>query len=164
MLEKFRSQILMNKKKVITIGWISLILIVLIIFASSTGTTSIHDDELTTAAEFNIGEMVFGTLIRLILVLGLIYGLFSLYKLFQKGELKAARKRLQIIETQRFSPKQVVAILRVDEQEILLGISDTQITFLKLISPPMDMEEGIRLDAQTDQKAFQDYMDDQNEH
>jgi flagellar biogenesis protein FliO len=152
-----------NRKLAITIGWVSLVLIVLIIAANMGGSSAVNADELSASTEFNIGEMVFGTMIRLVLVLALIYGLFSIYRLFQKSDLKIAKRRLQIVDLHRFSQKQAVVILRVDDQELLIGLTDHEITFLKTISAGNQKTELQDFNDDPDRKPFQDYMDEQNE-
>jgi flagellar biogenesis protein FliO len=119
-----------NKKIAITVGWVSLVLIILI-YAAGSGSMTPDTDAATSTAEFNIGEMVFGTFIRLLLVLALIYGIFSIYRLFQKGNAKIYQRRLQVIDTYRFSAKQAVTILRIDDEELLVGLTDHSITLLK---------------------------------
>jgi flagellar protein FliO/FliZ len=166
MFEKLKKMVLQNeknKKLAITVGWVSLVLIILIL-AATTGVPSTQNEEvLSTAADFNIAEMVFGTLIRLILVLALIYGLFSIYRLFQKSDMKVAKRRLQIVDTHRFSQKQAVSILRIDDQEILIGLTDHQITLLKTLTTSMENENSSVFAEKSDLKPFQDYMDEQNE-
>jgi flagellar biogenesis protein FliO len=152
-----------NKKLAITIGWVSLVLIVLIIAANSRGSSVVNPNELSTSAEFNIGEMVFGTMIRLVLVLALIYGLFSIYRIFQKSDLKIAKRRLKIVDLHRFSQKQAVVILRVDDQELLIGLTDHEITFLKTISSKNIKDELQDIIEEPGGKPFQKYMDEQNE-
>jgi flagellar biogenesis protein FliO len=166
MFEKIKKVILQNeknKKLAITIGWVSLVLIILIIAANFGGSSAVNPEDLSTSTEFNIGEMVFGTMIRLVLVLALIYGLFSIYRLFQKSDLKIAKRRLQIVDLHRFSQKQAVVILRVDNQELLIGLTDHEITFLKTISTGNQEEELQDPAIEPDGKPFQKYMDEQNE-
>ena len=151
-----------NKKLAITIAWVSIVLIILII-AATTGNITPDTDAQTTIDDFSIGEMVFGTFIRLILVLALIYGIFSIYRLFQKGNTKIYERRLQIIDTYRFSAKQAVSILRIDNQELLIGLTDHSITLIKELGDS-DENDFVGGDHQiNDDMTFRELLEKSNE-
>ena len=165
MFDRIKTSILgnaKNKKIAITIAWVSLVLIILIVAAGS-GSMIPDTEAQTSVDEFNIGEMVFGTFIRLMLVLALIYGIFSIYRLFQKGNAKIYKRRLQIIDTYRFSAKQAVSILRIDDQELLIGLTDHSITLLKTLDNHED-EDLVGGDHQvSDDLTFRELLEKSNE-
>ena len=151
-----------NKKIAITIAWVSIVLIILIVAAGS-GSITPETEAQNTVDEFNIGQMVFGTFIRLILVLALIYGIFSIYRLFQKGNTKIYKRRLQIIDTYRFSAKQAVSILRIDDEELLIGLTDHSITLLKKLGDREDDELLAGNHQNDDDLIFREILEKSNE-
>ena len=164
MLEKIKKYLLAdqkNKKILITVGWVSAVLLILIIAASTGGVTAGQTD-MNSTAEFNISEMVFGTLIRLVLVLALIYGLFSIYRLFQKNAPGIRERRLKIIDTHRFSAKQAIVLVSVDQQELLIGLTDHQISLLKDLGQPNAGDQGMVQNPEN-KMSFKEIMEAQDE-
>jgi flagellar biogenesis protein FliO len=151
-----------NKKILITIVWVSAVLFVLILAAGSGGVTS-DTDSASTIDDFNIGAMVFGTFIRLLLVLALIYGIFSIYRLFQKGNARIYKRRIEIIDTQRFSAKQAITILRVDNHEMLIGLTDHTITLLKELDNTGEISDFYGDELSGDDVTFRELLDKKNE-
>ena len=160
MLEKLKKYFLedqKNKKILITVAWVGAVFLILIIVAM-TG----DGVDAAATADFNIVNMVFGTLIRLVLVLALIYGLFAIYRLFQKNGQNVHERRLQIVDTHRFSSKQAVVLMRVDQREILLGLTDHQITLLQDIGSTGGVDLS-NADEIAQEKSFKEYMEAQDE-
>jgi flagellar biogenesis protein FliO len=162
MFEKLRQTLLENKKNrkiLITVVWVGAVFLLLILAAGS-GNQVLQSNEST---EFDIGEMVFGTIVRLVLVLALIYGIFSIYQLFQKKGQGIREKRMSILDIHRFSTKQMVVLMKVDDQDLLIGVTDHQITLLK----DMGLPQGLyNVDVEKEGKvvkSFHQYMDEKNE-
>lgn len=166
MFDQLKKQIFKDEKRkrlIITIGWVSVVLLVLILAASSGAKEPPAGEALSTATDFNIGEMVIGTIIRLLLVLALIYGLFSIYKLFQKSNVIQDKRRIQLLDTHRFSQKQAVVILRVDGEEFLIGLTDHQITLLKTLENGNQEETASGKPGLIPAKPFKDYLDEHDQ-
>ncbi|MBI9047887.1 MAG: flagellar biosynthetic protein FliO [Anaerolineaceae bacterium] len=167
MIERIKKTLLenaRNRKILITIGWVSIVLMILIYAAGMSGVApDTNTDALTSTTEFNIGEMVFGTIIRLFLVLALIYGVFSIYRLLQKGSAKINKRRIQIIDTHRFSAKQAIVILRIDGKELLIGLTDHQISVLNILESKENSDENVPIEQVNTTETFQHILDMKNE-
>lgn len=65
----------------------------------------------------------------LVLLAAVLWGLRKIQDLQGKG-FKSSDRRLQIIETLSVGPRQKLALVRVDEREVLVGITPGQFTTL----------------------------------
>ncbi len=81
-------------------------------------------------------------LLSFALVIGLLLGLLWALRKLQNGQgfIKRPHQRLQLIESLSVAPRQKIALIRLDGQEVLVGITPHQINLLhtptvKVVSP-----------------------------
>jgi len=79
----------------------------------------------------DIGGDMFPSLLKLVgamvVIMALIYGSVWLMKRFSHGKLRNGGNLISIVERRHLSPKQAVYLLRVGDQHILVGASDSGI-------------------------------------
>jgi flagellar protein FliO/FliZ len=64
-------------------------------------------------------------------VIGLLLAMLWALRKLQNGQfIKRPHQRLQIIESLSVAPRQKIALIRMDNQEVLVGITAQQITVL----------------------------------
>ena len=83
--------------------------------------------------EVSLASLSFDIFVKLALIIGIIYLIFYIYRWWQTKNSIIRKNRLSIKESVRFSPKQAVHILRVDNKEFLIGATDQQISLLSVI-------------------------------
>jgi flagellar protein FliO/FliZ len=70
-------------------------------------------------------------LLSFALVIGLLLAMLWALRKLQNGQfIKRPHQRLQIIESLSVAPRQKIALIRMDNQEVLVGITAQQITVL----------------------------------
>ncbi len=71
-------------------------------------------------------------LLSFALVIGLLLGLLWALRKLQNGQgfIKRPHQRLQMIESLSVAPRQKIALIRLDNQEVLVGITAHQINVL----------------------------------
>ena len=71
-------------------------------------------------------------LLSFALVIGLLLALLWALRKLQNGQgfIKRPHQRLQMVESLSVAPRQKIALIRVDNQEVLVGITAQQITVL----------------------------------
>jgi len=71
-------------------------------------------------------------LLSFALVIGLLLGLLWALRKLQNGQgfVKRPQQRLQIVESLSLAPRQKIALVRLDGQEVLVGITAQSITVL----------------------------------
>jgi flagellar protein FliO/FliZ len=81
-------------------------------------------------------------LLSFALVIGLLLGLLWALRKLQNGQgfIKRPHQRLQLIESLSVAPRQKIALIRLDGQEVMVGITPHQINVLytptvKVVSP-----------------------------
>jgi flagellar protein FliO/FliZ len=79
---------------------------------------------------------LFRILASLVLVFGLLGGLlWALKKMQSRLQRTGPHKRIAIIETLNLAPRQKIALVQVGQQQVLVGITPTQITALLTVTP-----------------------------
>lgn len=71
-------------------------------------------------------------LLSFALVIGLLLALLWALRKLQHGQgfMKRPHQRLQIVDSLSVAPRQKIALIRMDDQEVLVGITPQQITVL----------------------------------
>jgi flagellar protein FliO/FliZ len=71
-------------------------------------------------------------LLSFVLVIGLLLAMLWALRKLQNGQgfIKRPHQRLQIIESLSVAPRQKIALIRMDNQEVLVGITAQKITVL----------------------------------
>lgn len=71
-------------------------------------------------------------LLSFALVIGLLLGLLWALRKLQNGQgfIKRPHQRLQMVESFSVAPRQKIALIRIDDQEVLVGITAHQINVL----------------------------------
>ena len=87
---------------------------------------------------FNSTAWMTGVFLKLILVLGLIYGAAILYKRTMTGSINNPQKQMRIQETLNLTPKRSLHIVKVGEQTLLIGATDQGINLLSELSVESD--------------------------
>jgi len=84
-------------------------------------------------------------MLSFVLVIGLLMGLLWTLKRLQGGTLmQRKQQRLQVLETISLGPRQKVALVRVDQQQLLIGVTAGQICAL---SPLQDLPASVETGA-----------------
>jgi flagellar protein FliO/FliZ len=88
-------------------------------------------------------------LLSFALVIGLLFGsLWALRKLQSGARLGAkGEARLKIVETLSVGPRQKIALVQLDGQDVLLGITTQAITALHTAAPSVPARNGLRMDT-----------------
>lgn len=77
-------------------------------------------------------------IIPLLLIVGLLYGVLIFvkkYGLSFKGKINHGSPNIKVISTQMIMPKKFISVVRIEENLLVLGISDHSITVLKELEP-----------------------------
>lgn len=138
-----------RRSKTLQIGlWIMGIFVLLGLVWVVGGAGSRPADPLVQGSTMNddTGKMLVDAFIKLMVVLVLIYVVFLFLRRWQTGKVVTHRKRLSIAETLRLSPRQSICLVRVGSRELLVGVTDQNMSLLSEVDP----EE---LDAVTPQEA-----------
>lgn len=77
-------------------------------------------------------------LLSFALVIGLLIALLWALRKLQNGQgfIKRSTQRLQVMESISLAPRQKIALIRIDDQEILLGLTAQQINLIHTIKAP----------------------------
>lgn len=84
---------------------------------------------------FNSTTWMIGVFLKLILVLGLIYGVAIIFKRSMTNSTNASVRQMKVQETLNLTPKRTLHIVRVGEQVLLIGATDQGISLLSELSP-----------------------------
>lgn len=83
--------------------------------------------------------MSFFEIIKMILPLlfisGLLYGLLVITKRFSFNKGKQSNLQIKVLSTQMLMPKKFVSVVKVNDQFLVLGLSEGGITLLKELDP-----------------------------
>jgi flagellar protein FliO/FliZ len=78
-------------------------------------------------------------LLSFVLVIGLMLGLLWALKRLQGGALmQRKQQRLQVLETLSLGPRQKLALVRINDQQMLIGVTAGQINPLGPLQPLVD--------------------------
>ena len=79
-------------------------------------------------------------LLSFALVIGLLLGMLWALRKLQNGQgfAKRGHQRLHMLESLSLAPRQKIALIRVDDQEVLVGITAQQITVLHTLTAPSE--------------------------
>jgi flagellar biosynthetic protein FliO len=107
-------------------GW--LLLTVLLLGASGLGGASTTDAAIPGAnATLDLVAVSANVLFKLGIVLLLLYGSLYALRQWQRNGQGAGVRRLNIVESQRLSPRQTLHLVRLDDQTLLIGATDAGI-------------------------------------
>ncbi len=102
-----------------------------------------------TSPEMTTWDFV-GAFFKLLAVLALIVGLGVLARRFSNGGfagIKTAERRMKIIETVRFSPRQAMHLISVDGQTLLVGATDQTVTLLTAMPTASEAGKAVTVNA-----------------
>ena len=92
--------------------------------------------------DYSLASLSFNIFVKLLIIIGIIYLIFYIYRWWQTKNAIIRKNRLSIKESIRFTPKQAVHIIRVDDKEFLIGATDQQISLLSVIDT-YEKSEGV---------------------
>lgn len=97
--------------------------------------------------------MMVGKVFFWLVIVGLM-AYFSSRLLAQRAQGLSRSKRLQVVETVAVGPRRYVCLVRVDDQELCLGVTDGQITPLCTLPAAKDLRDapGVTTDLGVDSK------------
>lgn len=83
-------------------------------------------------------------LLSFALVIGLLLAMLWGLRKLQQGQVFAKRpdQRMRMLESLSVAPRQKIALIRVDKQDILVGITAQQITLLHTLATPSEPPEN----------------------
>lgn len=124
-----------SRKWLVGLGFVSVLITIYLMLASSMS-VSANDPSLTSPLYY------FGVLVKLAAVLALIMGSAILLRRWQtRQSFSKTVNHLQVLETVRLSPKQAIHLVRIGNQQILIGATDQNITLLTNIENNQEKEE-----------------------
>ena len=89
--------------------------------------------------ETDFGSALLKMLGSLILILGMIFGLFYFFKKAKGGTFAFTKNPLRLVSLLNLGPRRSVALVEIDDQWLVLGVTSDQITLLdKRAKPPQD--------------------------
>lgn len=99
----------------------------------------------TPSPAFNLGWMLAKTVFSLLLIIALIFGLVFLLKRYFGQQLPGSigREGFQILAKFPVQPKQSLLLVKVFERILLLGVTESSITFLVEFEPNQDIQKII---------------------
>lgn len=101
--------------------------------ASRDGRSLSAQDDKAKTSSLDMAELA----VSLLAVLGLAIGAIWMLKKLQKGTQSLGQAgQIQIKESRRLGPKRAIHIVRVDERLLLLGESESGLSFLADLTPP----------------------------
>jgi flagellar protein FliO/FliZ len=89
-----------------------------------------------------------------ILVIGLLVGTLWVLRRMSGRSLRTAGGRLAIVESLWLGPRQRLALVRIDERELLVAITQQQVTLLTVLPP--DRPTDAHSDSETDRAVGAD--------
>jgi len=93
------------------------------------------------------GASIIRTLVALLVVIAVIYGISWILKQFKAGRSRATGKGLEQVATLPLSGNRSVSLVRVGNELILLGVAEQSVTALRRYSEDEALDAGLRLDA-----------------
>ena len=99
------------------------------------------------AASTGTGGSIIRTLVALLVVIAVIYGIAWVLKQFRAGRSRASGKGLEQVATLPLSGGRSVSLVRVGNELILLGVAENSVTALRRYSEAEALDAGLRLDA-----------------
>ena len=88
-------------------------------------------------------------LLSFALVIALLIALLWALRKLQNGQglIKRSSQRLQVMESLSLAPRQKIALIRIDDQEILVGITAQQINLIHTTTAPTKASEQPEMPA-----------------
>ena len=120
---------------------IFLFLLLLIYFKDGQSETVFLSQE--NQKDYSLASLSFNIFVKLLIIVGIIYLIFYIYRWWQTKNAIIRKNRLTLKESIRFTPKQAVHIIRVDDKEFLIGATDQQISLLSTIDAGEKLEAGL---------------------
>ena len=93
------------------------------------------------------GGSIIRTLVALLVVIAVIYGIAWILKQFRAGRSRVTGKGLEQVATLPLSGGRSVSLVRVGNELILLGVAEQSVTALRRYSEDEALDAGLRLDA-----------------
>jgi flagellar protein FliO/FliZ len=93
------------------------------------------------------GSSIIRTLVALLVVIAVIYGIAWILKQFKGGRSRASGKGLEQVATLPLSGGRSVSLVRVGNELLLLGVAEQSVTALHRYSELEAVEAGLRIDA-----------------
>ena len=142
-------------------GCIGIFLFLLLIIYFKDGQSETVFQAQESQKDNSLASLSFNIFFKLLLIIGIIYLIFYLYRWWQTKNAIIRKNRLSIKESVRFSPKQAVHIIRVDDKELLIGATDQQITLLSVINSDTKLEEKLNSeDGQIEYGEFKSVLEE----
>lgn len=118
-------------------------------FADSGEKTPLHlgTSTVTHAAASSGGSGILRTIIALVVVVGVIYGIARVMRAVKGGQLRASGNGLQSIATLPLGSGRSVALIRAGREVVLVGVAEHGVTPIKTYTEAEALASGIELQA-----------------
>ncbi len=97
----------------------------------------------TTTAQLDWVSLTGNFLLVLVLLLGVLWLLRRLQGIKGLQGLRPVARRLSVVEALTVGPRQKLAIVRMDEREVLVGITPHGFTLLEAVPPKAPTQEAV---------------------
>jgi flagellar biosynthetic protein FliO len=101
------------------------------------GTASLPESSVSAPGMASLNSITFtvNVIFKFGIVLALIYAAFYFLRRWRGGLPGVPSRRMAVIETARLSPRQAIHLVRVGNQELLIGATDQNLSLLAEIEP-----------------------------